>query len=799
MNTEKIKEYPITPFLEEICGTLKKSPSRFLILTAETASGKSTILPLALLDNFDGKIVMTEPRRLAVLGIANRVSQLQDENCGETTGYKIHLENKISAKTRLEVVTEAVLLRQLQADPLLEEYKVIVLDEFHERSINTDIILAFLKETMSVRDDLFVIVMSATIDTDKLQNYLGNETPVMKVPGRQFPVEIVYDSKSTMEDAILREVNDRLPKTKVPAPTISLLAFLPSIKDIRRVEALLRSNLPPTAQLLILHSSISLEEQKKVLTPRSGNADESDNSNSIRIILSSSIAETSLTVPDVTCVIDSGLSRVNRLNISTGMENLTTEVESEFSACQRAGRAGRVQSGKCIRLWSQADSRIKNMPSEIVRADITSLVLECADRGIDSMEKIDWFEKPNVSSWNSSVFLLQQLGMMDEKNHITTKGRAALTLGIHPRLAGIALETEDFDLVLKYSSYNQSNPEIQKKFINDLKNRVKRANYQKNDEVFAKKAPVLCGFPDRLAKKISELGKNPAEFQFASGRKALLFENAGRAGMWIVAPEVMAGDREGTIFDFETVEEALVNDWLPAHSQKKTECSFEKGKIVKEEKLMFGQIVLSSKKLPADNTDYVQAWCDEVRKKGTDCLPKDSKLEAFLARAEFWFQENGDSLACNGDNLPCNGDSLTEYLIQKVNDWLPPFITENKLTAECVYNALYWFLDGSKIDIEVPVNLILPNGNKCKVKYEKVSSPEDKNKLIIRPIIEIIIQRAFGCTQTPTICGMKVLMRLLSPANRPLQITDDLEGFWTGAWPEICKEMKGRYPKWDWE
>lgn len=795
MNIDKIKEFPITQYLDEICGTLKKSSSRFLILTAETAAGKSTILPLALLEKFDGKIMMTEPRRLAVLGVANRVSELNNESCGKTVGYKIHLENKISDQTRLEVVTEAILIRQLQNDPLLENYNVVVLDEFHERSINTDLALAFLKEAMQVRDDLFVVIMSATIDTDKLQNYLGKETPVLQIPGRQFPVHIFYDSQSTVEKAIEREVNERLPKL---SKSSSILVFLPSIKDIRKVQENLISQISKEVEIQILHSSISLEEQKKVL--------KSSDKPKLRVILSSSIAETSLTVPDVHCVIDSGFSRVNRINAATGMETLSTEVESEFSAKQRTGRAGRLCEGKCIRLWSEADPRIKEMPCEILRADLTSLVLECADRGMDDLSKIDWLEKPSQANWNSSVKLLQLLGMIDEKIHITQKGRESVNLGIHPRLAGIALETGDLDLIVKYSSYKQSATEIQRKFKKDLENRLKRANFckkcvnfAKNEENFEENSEILTkntkkncaevllyGFPDRIARKISDPGKIPVEFQFENGRKALLYEDAGRAGEWIIAPQVMAGEREGTIFEYENIDFNKVTERLPNNFTTKIECSFEDGKIRKEEKYCFGQIILSSKYVPCDSSDYALAWCAEVTRKGIGVLPSDRRLEEFLSRAEFWFQEN-------------KNEKLDDYIVDKVNEWLPPFITGSKVDCDIIYNALYWFLEGNKIDIEVPSIFILPNGTKCKVHYEKLASPDDRNKLIIRPVIEVIIQRVFGCSDTPVICGMKVLMRLLSPANRPLQITDDLEHFWTGAWPEICKEMKGRYPKHNWD
>lgn len=787
MLPDNIQQFPITPFLDEICQKVKKSPTRFLILTAETAAGKSTILPLGLLEHFDGKIMMTEPRRLAVLGVSSRIATLKKEKCGETVGYKIHMETCCSEKTRLEVVTEAILVRNLQTDPALEKYNVVVLDEFHERSINTDLALAFLKEAMELRDDLFVIIMSATIDTQKLQQYLGQATPVVQVPGRQFPVEITYSPDTSVSAAIESYV------TATPTSPGNVLAFLPGIADIRRAQESLSQSLSlqlarKELELCILHSSISLEQQKYIIQET---ATPQTNARPRKIILSSAIAETSLTVPGVTCVIDSGLSRVNRMNLSTGMENLSSETESEFSATQRAGRAGRTQAGRCIRLWSPGNPRIKDMPAEILRADITSLVLECADRGVFSADGIDWFESPGENAWKTAQELLQKLGFIKPDFHITEKGKAALGLGVHPRLASIALEGGDLQLVADYSQYAKSGPELQKKFISDLKHRVEKAKVN-GRSLKSSGLQLLSGFPDRLAKRLTPIGVVPTEYQFYSGRKALLHDSK-KAPEWIVAPEVMAGEREGTIFSFEELNNSEVDFWLnhDDFDSKRTEivtkCTFRDGKIEKNEQVCYGQIVLSSKKIPADEGDLALAWCEEVRQKGLECLPSNKQIENFLERTAFYFQEKRPET------------NIQDEVISKVNDWLPPFLTGKRLTDEIVYQALYWFLNGSEIEKEVPAQIILSNGNKCKVHYEKLSAPDDKNKLIIRPVIEIIIQRAFGVTQTPSVCGMKVLMRLLSPAGRPLQITDDLEHFWTGAWPEICKEMKGRYPKHNWE
>lgn len=787
--TEEIQKFPITSYLEQICDTLKKSPSHFLVLTAETAAGKSTVLPLALLEHFSGKIIMTEPRRIAVLGVANRVDELTEKP--KEVGYKIHLESRITCETRLEVVTEAILVRQLQSDPALEDYNVVVLDEFHERSVNTDLALAFLKEAMQLRDNLFVVIMSATIDTKKLQRWLSlpkppEEVPVISIPGRQFAVNVVYEPEKSIVSAVRQGI-------RYAGDSGNILVFLPGISDIRKAqEALLETNEfsdNSENELCILHSSISLEEQKRIISPASPDGKR-------RVILSSAISETSLTVPGVNVVIDSGLSRVNRMDINTGMEKLTTEKESEFSAEQRKGRAGRLCEGTCIRLWEKHDVRVKDFPLEILRADLVPLVLECSERGIYSVEGIDWLDSPSVAAWTESVRLLQQLGMIKKDGRITEKGKAALTLGIHPRLAGIALmafdksagklSREGQELLIKFSSYSRSSVELQKRFIIDLESRLKRCICKDSQEDREYDFLILSGYPDRLAKRTSEAGVEPAEYKFAGGRQARLYNR--NAPLWLCAPDVTAGEKEAVIFDLVELEEPKINEFLEKHSEIRQICSFTQGTLQKFEVKCFGEIVLSSKKIALSEGDYAQAWLTEIKEKGIDCLPFDAKCESLLLRAEFIEQQNLQDSEKEEDIH----NNLYSRLKLNANEWLTPFLGgKNTLTASTVYDALYWYLEGAEIDRFAPEILTLENGRRCKVKYEKLA--------VIQPVIEIIIQRIFGCFQTPKIYGKKVLLRLLSPASRPLQVTDDLEHFWTGAWVEICKEMKGRYPKHNWD
>lgn len=771
-------DYPIGNHLEEISNSLKNSPNHCLILTAETGAGKSTVLPLWLLQQFKGSIIMTEPRRLAVLGVANRLSEELNQECGKTIGYKIHLENKISAETRMEIVTEGILVRNLQNDPALEKYNLVILDEFHERSVNTDLALAFIKEAMELRDDLFLIVMSATIDTKKLSDYLGNKTPVLKIPGRLFPVDVVYDEKSDVSKAVIKELD----LTKKG----NILAFLPGISDIRSCEEELLQELKNSdVELHILHSSVSLEQQKRALKENGRR----------KVILSSAIAETSLTVPGVTVVIDSGKSRVNRINISTGMENLVTEVESEFSAEQRKGRAGRLEAGKCVRLWNKFDLRKKDFEPEILRCDLTELVLECAERGIYNYDTIQWLDCPSKNAWKSAVDLLILFKFLKDDGHISEKGKAALNLGISPRLAAIVLDgkVNNFDygpLFLKYSNYSDSSLEVQKKVLADLENRLKKIDFSLFKNLCEKyenpEFLILSGFLDRLAVKLSSQKNEKYEYQFYSGRKAILVKDNHRENKWICAPEVLSGESEAKIFDFEEIPEELILKYLENKTEVKQISYFENGKLEKSEKVLFGKIELKSKKIPVSKEDYKEAWINEIKEKGFAVLPMSEKTDRFITRVKFYFQQQ---------NKVFDEKEISE----KCDEWLAPFINDTILNPDNVYDALYWYLNGSEIDEKIPVVLKLTNGSKCKVSYSLQNSPVDKTKLVIRPVIEIIIQRIFGVFETPEIFGMKVLLKLLSPASRPLQITDDLKGFWNGAWIEICKEMKGRYPKHNWD
>lgn len=951
-----IDNLPITPFLDE-AASLLAGPERALVLTAETGAGKSTAMPLALLEHFPGKILMLEPRRIAALAVASRVASLLGEEVGETSGYRMHLETCVSKKTRFEVLTEAILVHMLQTDPSLEGVSVVVLDEFHERSVHTDLALAFLKDAVALRDDLHILVMSATMDAERVASYLGCRT--FSVPGRLFPVDVRYRPYADIAETALlqrwngrddiagkaaRAVLDELALADMQNSRTSvreadeayvkgdILVFLPGLSELTRARdyilealpgiGLMSANSTACVDVQILHSSTPFAEQKRILAGNTGK-------NIRRVILASSIAETSITVPGVTVVIDSGLSRESRYSQAAGMNRLVTLTESEFSAGQRTGRAGRIAPGKCIRLWSEADTRIKDAPPELMHTDLMPVVLECALWGARDIGALDWLDAPPESTWNSCADLLKTLGCLENDGAITRKGRDALSLGVHPRIACVALadrtgaacsKPDALDFACKYGAQvsrgmnaaavrreeERLRAALEKRLAAISDARVsKQTNRKSSDNASASsmvqssdnassafvaqsadKASaaftacgalcLLAGFPDRLAHHAGG-----GVYQFPSGRKAFLPReylaktNDAALPEWIIAPDADAGEREGRIYRWETVAEHApkaddaLSVWLAAHQNVRVEAEFVGAagaqKLKKTEYTCFGEIILKERRLEATASDSASAWETLVRKDGIRALPWSDACDAFLLRWEFRVrhlqgavkadktldltasalanalpadtackERSASSARAAGAHASKAGDALSAkyagaHALSVNNDcgartdlsaddavsatavnyadaclkelaghpekWLTAFIPrDGRLTAETVLQALRYALDGEGVDRDVPLRLKLENGRERRLTYEVLEKAEGPV-----PVLEVIIQQMFGCTETPRVMGEPVLLRLLSPARRPLQITKDLGGFWKNTWPEVCKEMKGRYPKHNWD
>lgn len=787
MNKEKLKDFPITPFLDDICETLKNADCRSIVLTAETAAGKSTILPLALLDAFDGNIMMLEPRRLAVLNIANRVSDLLEEDVGNSCGYVMHMEHKTSKNTRFTVVTDAILTRKFQVDPLLEDVNVVVIDEFHERSVHGDLALAFIKEAMSLRDDLYVIIMSATMDTKDVSQYLGG-APVFSIPGRNHEVKIEYKPGYSVEKAVYEELI-----SKDSYSDGSILVFLPGIREIRKAQESLLSY-EDLCETFILHSSVDMATQRKVLC-------KSEPGSKRRVILSSAIAETSLTIPDVTVVIDSGLCRLNLFNARTGISSLVTRNVCLFDATQRAGRAGRVKQGKCVRLWRETEVLVKEKVPEILRCDLSSVVLECTAWGAVSYSSLNWLTKPSEKAWNSSIEYLELLGCI-KNGLITDLGKSCLSLGVDLRigitaLCGVTFGKEELstefacnyipDLENGSKALYLQGLELKRRVQICKENNNLSSCYPQEFAEFSTSFALCCGFADR----IGILQKGTDEYKFYSGKIGRIEKSSGVFSKYIVATEIDGGDGVGRIFKFEKIEDSVAEKFLRIKSVSRVISSFTGSgngkKVVKQEQICYGKVCISAKDLPVGEDDIAAAWINEIKEKGLECLNLSDSIRNFLIRVKFYgnYSKTNDSLDIK---------NKVNHLNETAEEWLKPFLVsncKNGISDKQLMDALSWYLEKDKIDKDVPDMLLLENGKKRKVIYE------EQNGDVI-PVLEVIIQHIFGCFTTPKICGEKVLLRLLSPARRPLQITRDLENFWENSWPEICSEMKGRYPKHNW-
>ncbi len=789
----------IYPHIPDIVSRLQHASSGFLVLTAETGSGKSTGMPVGLLQAFSGKIYLLEPRRIAAVSVAGRIAALLGEPVGKTVGYRVHGEVKVSAETRLEVITEAILIRLLQDNPLLDGVSCVVLDEFHERSVYADLALAFLKESVQLSENLKILVMSATIDADALSRHL--DCAVVSVPGRAYPVEVVYAPQFLPEEKRfgLPDVAAGVAaavKSVARTTTGVILCFLPGISDLTRCHELLAGY-----PVDILHSSVPLQEQQRILYgPSEG----------LHVILATSIAETSLTVPGVTTVIDCGLSRISRLDAASGMNCLNTEIETEFSAGQRKGRAGRVQEGTCIRLWNPSDVRVNHALPQVQIADLVPVVLECAVWGARSITDLDWLDIPNTGVWQQASAFLQSTGCIADDGAVTAKGKQIAALDVHPRVALVALEyAAGNDAALEYaaklgamssSGGGESARREEKRLLNELQFRLGSVQHGRTGKSDTSVLPgVLCllaGFYDRLA-----FHQGNGVYQLYTGRQATLApELAGRYAndtaypKWIIVTASDSGDRAARIYDFEPVPSSdAFSAWLDFHTVESSQVVFadEKRSVKKTLETRVGHIVVRTRPVPADPQDRAEAWCTLAAEKGLKSLPWNDECDSFLLRSRF-YQEHG---GINNGSPDTNGNlefrlCNPEYL----KEWLAPFITTGPLTAETVLQALRYALHGDDVDRHVPSRLHLSNGRERKLVYEVLDPREG-----VVPVLEVIIQQMFGVFETPKVCGMPVVLRLLSPARRPLQVTRDLEHFWSNSWIEICKEMRGRYPKHNWD
>jgi len=803
---------PIDQILPDLKQTLEQSTTA--LLQAPPGAGKTTRVPLALLDapwRRDRKILMLEPRRLAARSAARFMARQLGEKPGQTVGYRTRLDTRVSGATRIEVVTEGILTRLIQSDPMLEDYAAVLFDEFHERSLQADLGLALVRESQqALREDLRLLVMSATLETAPIARVLG-DVPVISSEGRAFPVEVLYRPvarNTRLMDQVVTVIQEALGQQ-----TGSLLVFLPGIGEIRRVAQQLQAQLPENVVLAPLYGNLKAEDQDRAIAPAPEGVR--------KVVLATAIAETSLTIEGIRVVIDAGQQRRAVFDANSGMTRLVTGRVSKASAEQRKGRAGRVEPGVCYRLWSESEqfALADFTPPEIREADLAPVVLELAQWGARSPEQVDWIDPPPHAHWQQALALLQWLDLLDDDGAITEHGKAARELGIHPRLAHMVLRgrllgygklaaelaalLEDRDLLgpgrgadmherVRVLRGEQRHPGIDPARLKSVRQAARRLCPEQSGSAMPTESEVgrvlAQAYPDRIARR--RPGSAP-RYQLSNGKGAILREDDVLARHdWLVAAELDGKAREATIYLAAPVDLPDLEQDLSAHIIEQDEAFWDerRGTVVARKVRRLGELVVAEHALPQVDPELIQrGLLDAVRRKGLDSLPWTPEARQWCARVQLLaHQFPGD--------WPETGNDV---LLASLDTWLGPFLAGlqrwSDLARLNLLQALSSLLDyqqQQQLEIQAPRTLTIPTGQKVTLDY----TPDHG------PVLAAKLQALFGWTETPRVAGgqVPVVIHLLSPAQRPLAVTSDLASFWRNAYPEVRKDMRGRYPKHPW-
>ena len=816
--------FPVEEKIPAIAAAL--AANRDVVLTAPPGSGKTTCVPPALLDApwlAGRKIVMLEPRRLAARNCATYIAKKRGESVGETIGYSVRLERRVSARTRLEIVTEGLLTQRLIADPELKDVGLVIFDEFHERSLQCDLAFALaLDVRRALRPDLRILVMSATLDADAVAAHLKSVTgtpEVIRAEGRMFPVETKYLGDSPMTAAVAQALKET---------TGDVLCFLPGEGEIRRTQESLRmaaAGGSGSTVVLPLYGSLPKEEQDKVFQPI--RTFEHSNIRTFRkVVLATSIAETSVTLEGVTAVVDSGLMRVPRFSPGTGMSGLVTLPLTRDRAEQRRGRAGRVCAGICYRLWSEAAdaSHPAKMMPEIMDADLCSLVLSSAAWGALRREDLPWMTPPPASAWEQAVGLLKLLGALDGDGRLTEKGERMSRLPMHPRLANMMCycfntetqrhrdETCSLLAAILEEGGRSRETDIRKILdqVGEIPNVPSHRRILQLAKRFQTASNSLClrasvlnvsegcllalAYPDRVAKN-----RGNGTFQMVSGRGAFLEQNDPLAkSPYLVCCELDDRAGDAKVFLACPIDEAEIEELFGDKIVEEPFCKWDRQndrvKSVARRKL--GAMVLGEVPVPLSDVrcPVSSALLDGIRLKGVENLPCWTKDTLQLkSRINFLNRVLPAPVAEGRDSTVWPKiDEATllqalEGFVGGMNKWrdlekLDLFQVFDFILAESGH-------DRRELDRLAPTRMKVPSGSHMLIHYEGAE-----------PTCEVRLQECFGLMETPKVAGGKVpvVMTLLSPAQRPIQITKDLAGFWKGAYQLVRKDMRGRYPKHYW-
>ncbi|MBU3679555.1 MAG: ATP-dependent helicase HrpB [Candidatus Kapabacteria bacterium] len=807
-------QLPIEAVLNDIRNVLSRNLP--CILEAPPGAGKTTMVPLALVNEawLEGKkIVMLEPRRLAAKAAARRMAALLGESVGQTVGYRMRLETAVSEKTRIEVVTEGVLTRQLARDPELTGVGLVIFDEFHERSLNADTGLALtLTSRALLRSDLRVMVMSATIGTLNFATIMPDAEHVSS-QGRTFPVETTYLRSAS--DKPLHELVAAAVRDAIRDESGDILCFLPGQAEIRRTQEVLlgRPDSLDAAEVMILHGELAADAQDAVLRPASAVR---------RIILSTAIAETSITIDGVRTVIDAGRSREPRFDPRSGMTHLTTVSVSKDAAEQRKGRAGRTAPGRCIRLWTEKEhgQLPERRTSEILVADCSGLILEVASFGVDIMD-LPWLEAPPAGNLAQGRELLRQLGALDASHAITPHGRELLRYGTHPRIAHMLVRSQelgiDWHRASGIAAIVGERDLLKGERLCDVRRRLDAlqgagdghadraavAHARKRQQALRKphsaSAPtsaivdddvegvlIALAYPERIARS-----KGDARFLLRNGRTATIMQADPLARHeWLAVADLDGSASEPRIaiaapLSAATLRMVFADDLV---EQVETGWNDRDGRIVARTATMLGAIVVETKaNAKADAHELAKAFARELAKRGIENLPWSEGAERLRDRVAFTRQHTGAQLP----------DMSDEALSVTIEEWLAPLLVGMRSMA-----------DLQKLDLARPLREMLSREEKTLVDRsapEFYKPPKGREVPIDyanpdQPLAAVRLQFMLGVKRTPTVANGNVplTIELLSPADRPIQKTRDLAGFWSGSYQAVRKEMKGRYPKHDW-
>jgi len=830
---------PVEACLETLKQRLSEADE--VVLQAPPGAGKTTLVPLALMNEpwlTGRKILMLEPRRIATKAAAYRMASLINESPGQTVGYRMRLESKIGRRTRIEVITEGILTRRLQHDPSLDDTGLVIFDEFHERNLDSDLALAlclkgralFRAETEDRNHGLKILVMSATLDSDAIVQMLG-DAPLVKSEGRVFPVDIIYSRARQAQERIVDRMVATIKQALEDNPHSSVLAFLPGQGEIHRcTEALsnwLLARKIKGVHLRPLFGNLSIEDQQRAIAPLSGKE-----SNDQKVVLATNIAETSLTIEGVDVIVDSGLAREARFDPATGMTGLHTVKISNASSQQRAGRAGRLRPGKCYRLWSaeQQQQLAAHGSAEILTADLAPLALQLLQWGVDDPGELSWLDPPPQGPWLQAIDLLESLAAIEKKINawvLTAHGQAMSSLPVHPRLAHLLVRGTEAGFVKPASllasllsdrdPFSQDSPDIShrldiltgenqcprqrqawlsrtRQLARQFEQQLLQLGYGKSrlSYLFGMDSVpgylLACAYPDRIARR-----RHSGGYQLANGRSAnLVGEHHLGKNRWLAVAEVssIAGGKGDLIRSAAALDENLFSSVLSDFVDTETVAEWDKkaGRFRAEEQQKIGALVLQKKTLDQVPVDAKRkALILYLQSERLKPLPWTAEHDQWCARVSLLRSIETDA------GWP---DVSREALLVTLDVWLAPYLDGvsllqdfKKLNLREILEALLPWEKQQRLNKLAPTRLRVASGSSIAIDYTK--SP---------PVLAVKLQEMFGCEQSPTVVGGKVplVVHLLSPAGRPLQITQDLAGFWRSSYHEVKKEMKGRYPKHPW-